>query len=284
MFSKKRKISKYKINYSTHYKSKRRTKKIKKIKKQNTSETIGKIKILFIFSLVLSLIYIVLFSDTFKLEKITFPEELNTNLELQDQINIFLEEEIGKKIFTISNLEIENKISEEFINLEIVKVEKNYPNLLEVRFNAYEQKANVINQSTNIKKSYIINSIGNVIKEDYENPELPYININTDEALNKNETIIKPDKLIYILESTNQFQDQFGMQITNIEYIKIARELHITTERDFTIWLDIQEPYQEQFKKLKKSLKKLDIYTLDIEYIDLRIAANNGDRIIYKLK
>ena len=37
-----------------------------------------------------------------------------------------------------------------------------------------------------------------------------------------------------------------------------------------------------KFKKLKKSLVKLDIYTATLEYIDLRIAGTNGDKIIYK--
>ena len=35
-------------------------------------------------------------------------------------------------------------------------------------------------------------------------------------------------------------------------------------------------------KKLKKALVKLDIYTEDLQYIDLRIAGGNGDKIIYK--
>ena len=72
------------------------------------------------------------------------------------------------------------------------------------------------------------------------------------------------------------------MEIVRIEYKPTAREIHLLTERNFFIWLDIQISYEEQFKKMKKSLVKLDIYTEDLEYIDLRIAGSNGDKIIYK--
>jgi hypothetical protein len=50
------------------------------------------------------------------------------------------------------------------------------------------------------------------------------------------------------------------------------------------VWLDMQKPIEEQLKKLKKALVKLDIYTESLEYIDLRISGTNGDKIIYKRK
>ena len=94
--------------------------------------------------------------------------------------------------------------------------------------------------------------------------------------------MIEKSKLDYILESKNYFEDKFGMKIIRIEYKATAREVHLLTERNFFIWLDIQISFEDQFKKLKKSLVKLDIYTEALEYIDLRIAGSNGDKIIYK--
>jgi len=44
----------------------------------------------------------------------------------------------------------------------------------------------------------------------------------------------------------------------------------------------MQQPSENQLKKLKKSLVKLDIFNEPLEYIDLRIAGGNGDKIIYK--
>ena len=77
-------------------------------------------------------------------------------------------------------------------------------------------------------------------------------------------------------------EDKFGMRVVEVIYKKVPREIHLLTERDFYIWIDMQNPADEQLKKLKKALVKLDIYTENLEYIDLRIAGGNGDKIIYK--
>ena len=38
----------------------------------------------------------------------------------------------------------------------------------------------------------------------------------------------------------------------------------------------------EQFDKLKKGLPRLNIYEIDLLYIDLRISGINGEKIIFK--
>lgn len=177
---------------------------------------------------------------------------------------------------------MELKIKNLFPELESIKVNKDYPSTLTIGFLEYPLVANIINESTTIRKNYIINSIGFAIKEDLESPELPYIKIESDEPINTEVAVIEKLKLDYILESKTYFEDKFGMKIIRIEYKPTAREIHLLTERNFFIWLDIQISYEEQFKKLKKTLVKLDIYTEDLEYIDLRIAGSNGDKIIYK--
>ena len=142
--------------------------------------------------------------------------------------------------------------------------------------------ANIINESNVIKKSYIINSIGYAIKENLEDPNLPYIKIKTDEPVNPKEAVIEKTKLSYLIEAKTYFEDKFGMRIISMEYKPVAREIHLLTERNFNVWLDIQKPYEEQFKKLKKAIVKLDIFKENLEYIDLRIAGESGDKIIYK--
>jgi len=74
------------------------------------------------------------------------------------------------------------------------------------------------------------------------------------------------------------------MKILEAEYKVIPRELHLKTEKYFIIWLDIQKPFEDQLKKLKKALVKLDIFNEPLEYIDLRISGESGDKIIYKRK
>ena len=203
---------------------------------------------------------------------------------LGGQIQAEIKEEIGKNIITLDTATLESQSKKMFPELETLKIEKNYPNILEISFNQYPLVANVIHESSAIKKNYIINSVGYIMKEDLENPNLPSIYMKEDEPANPELQLVEANKIVYILESIIYFEDKFGMGIKSIEYHKIPREIHLLTTRDFEVWLDVQIPVDQQLKKLKKALVKLDIYKENLLYIDLRIAGANGDKIIYMRK
>ena len=74
------------------------------------------------------------------------------------------------------------------------------------------------------------------------------------------------------------------MQVLEIDYLRRARELHLLTERYFYVWLDLSQDLDKQLLKLKKALNELNIYEADLDYIDLRISGQNGEKVIYKLK
>lgn len=287
LFRKKRKIKKYKYSYakSPNFANKKRVGRKRKVSKMKNPRT-NKIKKFFNLLVTTILIifgaYLIFISSYFKVKDITFSDKSFTNQTLAEEISSTIDIAINKNILFIETSELELKIKSLFPELESIKVIKDYPNILTVEFLEHPLVANIINESTTIRKNYIINSIGFAIKEDLESPELPYIKIESDEPINSEVAVIEKSKLDYILESKNYFEDKFGMKIIRIEYKATAREVHLLTERNFFIWLDIQVSFEDQFKKLKKSLVKLDIYTEALEYIDLRIAGSNGDKIIYK--
>lgn len=227
-------------------------------------------------------IHSVFFADYFKIQNVVVTNEGFENENLSKKINTSLKDSFQKSIFLTDLDELELKILESFPELEKVTMEKDYPATLNITFSEYPLVANIINETASLKKSYVINSLGYAVKEDLENPNLPYIRLKSDEPINTNSAVIEGQKLKYILEALTYFQDKFGMKIKEISYLPIARELHLLTERDFEIWLDIQVSSQEQLKKLKKALVKIDIYKENFAYIDLRIAGGSGDKIIYK--
>ena len=282
MFNKKRKLGTYRYaNIKVQSGN-----KIKLGKKPHPTFT--KIKKIFtliaICAVIILTVYGIFFSGYFKIDETEIINKSFDQETLATEIKESIKNTIGKNIFFTDTTELEKKIISTFPDLEKIRVEKNYPNKLTIEFFEYPLMANIINQSNSVKKTYIINSIGYVIKEDFENPNLPYLTIKSDEPINTENPVIEKTKLNYILDTINYFQDKFGMKVSGIEYKPIARELHILTERDFYIWLDIQKPAEEQFKKLKKALVKLDIYKENLEYIDLRIAGGSGNKIIYKRK
>jgi len=141
---------------------------------------------------------------------------------------------------------------------------------------------NLVYENSQVKKTYLINAIGYPIKENLENPNLPYIHLKSEDPVNPDQPIVESGELRYILEANTYFKERFGMRVIEILYKPNAREIHLLTEKNFYIWLDMQRSAEEQLKKLKKAAVKLDIYNTPLEYIDLRIAGSNGEKIIYK--
>lgn len=240
-------------------------------------------KILFLAILIL-LIYFFLFSRFFTLKTIKFTEDTVGAESLITEIKETLEPSLGKHLFKLDIQKINQSLNEEFPEITGIEVQKSYPSSLKINFQKQPLIANVINETPNSKKSYIISASGQTIKENFESPNLPYIYLLTQEPVNPEKPLMEASEVDYILKSIEDFSTRFGMKIVSARFKPVAREVHLLTEKEFYIWLDIQQSYENQFKKLKKALPKLDIYTLALEYIDLRIAGNEGDRIIYKPK
>ncbi len=290
MFNKKRKLQRYKFKYGKSptltktdlKKSRYHSKKLQK----KTHPFIAKIKkftvILIILLLTILAIYGIFFSNYFKITEIRVADELLENEILGEEIKSTINATLGKNLIFHNTENLRMKILDSFPEIEQVTVEKDYPNKIIIQFAEYPLVANIINESYTMKKNYIVNSIGYAIKEDLEGPNLPYIRISSEEPLNPETPIIEANKLRYILETIIYFEDKFGMRVVEVVYKKTPREIHLLTEKNFYIWLDMQLPADEQLKKLKKALVKLDIYNENLEYIDLRIAGGNGDKIIYK--
>lgn len=232
----------------------------------------------------ISLIYLIFFSGYLTTREIKVINDRLENESVVSNMEKSLDQFLGKNLLFLDLNDISTTINTAFPQLENIEINKNYPSTLEVEFKEYPLTANIINESNTLKKTFIVNSIGFATKEDYEDPSLPYIRIQSDEPLNPQSIIINPKTLEYISKTVAYFEEKFGMRVVETLYKPVPREIHLLTEKDFYIWLDIQRPSEDQLKKLKKALVKLDIYNENLEYIDLRISGSNGDKIIYKRK
>lgn len=283
MFGRKRRFPKYRVRYGqTPTLQNYKAKKFRPQLAQKFSRLSKLLKIAIISAFTIFIIYGLFFSNYLKIAEIIVPGETFAKENLTAEISASIGNSIGQNIIFADTQELALKILDLFPELEKVEVEKDYPDKLTVSFSEYPLVANIINESNTVKRSFIVNSIGYVIKEDLENPVLPYIKMKSDEPINPDIPAIEATKLKYILDTITYFEDKFGMKINEVHYKKIPREIHLLTEREFFVWLDIQQPAEEQLKKLKKALVKLDIFNEDLDYIDLRIAGSNGDKIIYK--
>lgn len=263
-----------------------RRQKIRRINPSRGSRSTGKSgsflgKIFFILLLIL-IIYFLFFSEFFIVNSIRTEGEANDGGTLSSKIVQTLNDSRGKNLVFLNTRNLELRLEKSFPDLEKIIVYKSYPKTIKVSFSKFPESANVIFENASVKNVYIINTIGMVVRSDEEKPNLPFIRLQRDEPVNIEETLIEKSKLDYLLGVSVYFEDKFGMRVKELVYKPHAREVHLLTEKNFYIWLDIQKDFESQLKKLKKLSSNLDIYNESLEYIDLRIAGSSGDRIIYK--
>lgn len=226
--------------------------------------------------------FVFFFSGVYAIKTVNITNIDNITSELKFALEDQYKTLKGQNIIRLDKESLTNEIKTQFNQIQSIKIEKDYPTTLNISIQEYPLVANLIHESPQLKKTVIINSSGLLAKENFENPSLLYITMQSEEPINPDQAIIETQKLRYILEAATYFQDRFGMKLKEIEYKPIAREIRLKTEKGFSIWLDIQRPAEEQLKKLKKAIIKLDIYNTPLEYIDLRIAGGDGEKIIYK--
>ncbi|MFA5829565.1 MAG: FtsQ-type POTRA domain-containing protein [Candidatus Gracilibacteria bacterium] len=199
-----------------------------------------------------------------------------------DPIYQILAAEKGKNILFLDENKIISDIKNIHPDIAKIQISKIFPKKIKVEFEKYPIAANIINVVGKIQKKLLVDSIGLIVDQNNENPDLPYIRITSSEALNLNDTAIPEDKLAYILQAIKFFQSKFGMKVIDCDYMLIEREIRIRTEKFFYVWIDITKDLNLQLEKLKKVQGKLDIYNTPLEYIDLRISGTDNEKVIFK--
>ncbi len=233
--------------------------------------------------------YILFFSEIFIIYDFTIYDE-----ETEITSNLFLNNLISKALLN-QNLILYNEknlsklIIQSDPRYKIADIKKIYPHSIEINLEKYPVIANLVENiqdpdGLRIEKKFGININGMLITENDEDPNLPYIRLESNKPLKLNEFPINKEKLDYIIKLVNLFEEKFGLKVIEIKYLKVAKEVHLKTERDFDVWFDMSKDMLIQVDKLKRALPKLDIYNLPIQYIDLRITSANAEKVIYKLK
>ncbi len=230
--------------------------------------------------LLIVIFYTTVFSNFFQLEKWRIYG--NDIVQENSKFDEFLRVYKNKNLVFIDSRKIEKTIKAQYPEIKTLKIKKVFPDTLIMEYENYPEKANVFNIVGETQKKFIVNEIGLLVEEDFENPNLPYIKVKTDKAFELYDYAFTMETLEYILDSVYDFEEIFGMKVIDAEYWKREREVHLKTERDFTIWLDTDLTIQEQFAKLKQAIPKLNIYTESLDYIDLRISRVNAERVIFK--
>lgn len=230
--------------------------------------------------------YAVFLSDFFIIDSFSIEED-GTLIEDNETMNTIMRSTLGKNLVLINEDEIINKIKESQPEIDKVVIKKIFPDKIKVEHQKYPTVANLINIVEVVQKKFLVDSQGFLIEENVEHPDLPHIYYETDEFLEVRNSFLNDPKrskerLDQIINTVRLFEEKFAMNILYAEYKHQEREVHLQTEKRFTVMIDLEKDLLHQIEKLKKALPKLDIYNEPLLYIDLRISGTNTEKVIFK--
>ncbi|MEK7524169.1 MAG: hypothetical protein AAB588_04025 [Patescibacteria group bacterium] len=231
----------------------------------------------------LGVAYTIFFSSFFTITKITVEKE--GGAVAGSSLAPFLERMKGKNMIFFKTAALIQEIEQTFKNeILLVRISKSYPHKLMVKVDEYPAVLNLRIYNAEKIQKMVLNQIGYSVFDNTEIKELPVLTLRTNQTFTPKSIVMDLEKVTAITEAFQKFRDLFGMKILEGEWKKTERELHLKTEKNFVVWLDLTADIEAQLAKLKRALPKLDIYREPLEYIDLRIAGGDNERVIFKRK
>lgn len=300
LFKKKKKIgqnSSIKELRSPYLKKLSIPKKIKKVKRLPTIAPPSKLRntthpgkkllaLLLTIGISLFCLYAVFLSDYFLIEDFSVEEE-GTIISDNTVIHDILRKQLGTNLILLNSEELSVQIKSSRPEINELSVQKIWPKKLKISFKKYPTVANIVNIINGVQKKYLVDSQGFLTEENNENINLPYIRLETSEPLKLRTTFLADQKrsiqrLDYMIKAIHLFEEKFNIKIRYAKLYQREREVHLYTEKNFYVMIDIEKDLNRQIDKLKKALSKLDIYNESLVYIDLRISGTNNEKIIFK--
>lgn len=124
----------------------------------------------------------------------------------------------------------------------------------------------------------LMNRIGQAIFDQEENLELMTITVRQlSQPIGDREQVIPKEHMDYILESIDYFTNAMGLEVLGVDYLQVAREIHLKTEKKLVIWISIERGLKDQINKLSTIYESAELDQEDLSYLDLRVK----DKVIY---
>jgi cell division septal protein FtsQ len=267
--------------------------RIQKRKIRRQSKIWVVLRIVLIFAGIIGLLYLLFFTRIFDIQKIDVQGASDT-LDEQAAITEYLQDYLGKNLILFNSFSHENTLLDGYPYLKKLKINKIPLHTIRAEIVTYDHIANIqMDFEDGSKQFYIVNELGYIASVGVTNETLPTIVMDvtgtdiplpeSEDSPKVNEELISKETLESLLEAKTDFEGKFNMQIMEIHYLKRSRELHLFTERYFYVWIDLTQSVDLQLAKLKKSMSQINIYDDSLDYIDLRISGQNGEKVIYKL-
>jgi cell division septal protein FtsQ len=131
---------------------------------------------------------------------------------------------------------------------------------------------------TPIEQKALLNRIGQAIFGHEEDLQLMTITVEgLSQPIEDRQVVIPEKNMDFIINSTKYLANLMQMEVASIQYLPIARDVHLKMRNNLVLWLSTEKDYKEQIDKLNTIYKVAELDKEDIAYIDLRIR----EKIIY---
>lgn len=232
----------------------------------------------------IGILYSVFFSTLFDISRVQVDKN-GTSLTAA-RLQPFIDEIKGHNIIFMNSDAVVRDIESSFPNEVLsVKIKKSFPQKIILKIDEYPAVLNFHVKTPESEQKLLLNQIGFIIAQNNDLTNIPVLVLNNEKPLPIVQgSILTEEKLRPLATAFKKFEELFGMKVTTGEWKKVERELHLKTEKNFTVWIDLTQDIEKQLLKLKRALTKLDIYNQPLEYIDLRIPGDENEKIIFKRK
>ena len=256
-------------------------------RKQTPSWLLSLRRALIIFGaagLFLGSVYLIFFSSFFTVTNVSV--EAHTTSIPTTALSPFLNRMKGRNLLFLRTEALTRDIEKKFKHeVLLARVEKKFPRSVSLVIKEHPVVLNVRVITGDTVQTLSTNSIGYAVETVTPNDMLPTLiirNPKNPEIYVTNSYILEAETLNKFTTGFTKFAALFDLGIEFGEWIVRAREFHIKTDKGFVVWLDLTQDIEAQLEKLKRALVTLDIYNEPLEYIDLRIAGGESEKLIFK--
>ncbi len=235
-----------------------------------------KIIILLVVVVLSAVIGLTQFAGYFSVTKVSVLRS-SLDLPLAEIEAVVRDNALGKNIFQVNVTQIAKAVREARPDIAEVKVIKDYPDTLTVEVFKYP----IIAELRIGTERIYLNEQGYQVVGDA--PGRDVLTIMLGETIQLDDPtiqLITAKHLAAIRESSFYFEALTDLEIISIKYFPMAREAHLLTEKNFSVWLNLTTDTRTQLDKLITAKAELNLAGGKYEYIDLRVR----NKIFYKPK
>ncbi len=220
-----------------------------------------------IFSLMALFIIFALATPYFHLKKISVIRD-NPNLDVV-QIEKSLEEFYGKNILFLSHKTIRDKLEIDFPEFRDISIKEDWPSEIELRVEISPPRFNLLNTES---ANFSVISEDGVILQEEPDEDLPVLKVfQYEKPILVRQKFLEKEDLDNIEQAESILQNEMKLPLHASHLYWTARELHLVSQADMEIWIDLAQPIEDQMRKLELSVQEIGLYTNRFEHIDLRI-------------